>query len=249
VGDKKLVAAGQTHVGQTRDENQDSLLVSTAGIAALPNLFIVADGLGGHNAGSIASNGAMEAFCDFLNNTDADISHEYMLALAINYANSQVFKDAAANRAHKGMGTTFTSAVISGNLLYYAHVGDSRIYTIKNGQMTQITTDHASCTVEMVADGIISECEAQNYPEKVLTRAVGTDAAVEADKGVADLDDATHILLCTDGLTNMLFENQILEIIESNANVENATKQLIDAANKAGGKDNITAIVIGWDRL
>ncbi|MCL2621100.1 MAG: Stp1/IreP family PP2C-type Ser/Thr phosphatase [Defluviitaleaceae bacterium] len=244
MSDKQLLAAGATHVGQMRKENQDSLMVNVTGFATLPNLFIVADGLGGHNAGSIASIGAIQSFCDFLDGVGGLMSYSDLMADALNHANTQINNKATTNAEYTGMGTTFTSATVVDGFLYFAHVGDSRIYVIKNEIMEQITTDHSSSVVEMVADGLVTEAEARNYPEKVLTRAVGTDFTVEVDKGKLDLTDVTHILLCSDGLTNMVFENNILEIIKTNTDPENIAKQLIDAANTAGGTDNITAIVI-----
>ena len=241
---KQLLAAGATHVGKIRKENQDSLMVNITGFATLPNLFIVADGLGGHNGGLVASKGTIQAFCDFLEGSGGLISYENLMADALSHANTQINQKSKKQEEYMGMGTTFTSATIVDGFLYFAHVGDSRIYTIKNEIMEQITTDHSSSVVEMVADGLITETEAKKYPERVLTRAIGTDFSVEVDKGKLDLTNITHILLCSDGLTNMVFENQILEIIKTNTCPENMTKQLIDAANTAGGTDNVTAIVI-----
>ena len=237
-------ACGATHVGKMRKVNQDSLLVKSGGFATLPNLFIVADGLGGHNAGDIASAGAVQAFCDFLERAEGGIPHEHLMANAITHANSIIYEKAGSNPDFKGMGTTFTSAVISDGILHYAHVGDSRIYIVNDGVLTQITKDHAAGTIEMVADGLITAREAKGYPEKVLIRAVGTDCDVEVDTGKVDLLGVTHILLCSDGLTNMVFENQILEIIQANVDIENKVNELIDSANGAGGADNITVILM-----
>ena len=237
-------AVGITHIGKVREQNQDAIFVKSEGYMNLPNLFIVADGLGGHLAGSVASNTAMEAFCNFLYDHKPTKHIENSLVSALCVANEQVYNDAVKNKEHKGMGTTFSVVVVHEEKVHYAHVGDSRVYLIKDDAMTQITKDHFSLTADMVRDGVITQEEAKKYPASVLTRAIGTDLDVKIDKGVVALEGASHILICSDGLTNMVDNENILKIIKNFENLEQATQALIDAALDGGGLDNISAILV-----
>ena len=245
-----MQATGKSHIGKVRAQNQDAFYVSKTGPAPLPNLFVVADGLGGHNSGGIASNGALAAFCDYFENRDMLNDFESFLSEALTAANLRVFDESLTTLENRGMGTTFTAATIHDETLYFVHVGDSRIYITKRVdgvlEMEQITNDHFTRTADMVADGILTEDEAKNYPETVLSRAVGTDPDVNIDRGRYFLKDAEHILMCSDGLSNMLSNEEILQIIENNnENFEQIAEKLVEAANDAGGRDNITVIAIG----
>ena len=243
-------AVGKTHVGNVREQNQDAFFVSPAGPAPLPNLFVVADGLGGHKAGDVASKGALGVFCDFFDNYKSVKPLETCLVEALTKANEHIYLISQTNSDYDGMGTTFTAATITPTSLHFAHVGDSRIYLIKtDGTMAQITTDHTSTPEEIVADGLLTEDEAKKLPKKVLNRAVGTDDAVEIQKAAVRLENVSHVLLCTDGLTDMLDDSKILEIIMSGPgnNLDEIAEKLTNAALDAGGRDNISVIVIGWD--
>jgi protein phosphatase len=254
-------ASGKSHIGKVRDQNQDAIFVNTDGLGPLPNLFVVADGLGGHSCGDIASNRAMAAFCGFFENNvenpdgalKDDISdYEDMLADGLTFANLQVHDDSLNNREYGDMGTTFTAAVLHNGFIHYVHVGDSRIYLVKNHiennlQLIQLTKDHFSLTADLVAQGLLTEEEAADYPEVVLTRAIGTDSNVKIDKGKAELEGVCYILLCSDGLTNMIDDGGILNIIISANSLDEAAEMLVNAALNAGGLDNISVIVIGWD--
>ncbi|MDR2167717.1 MAG: Stp1/IreP family PP2C-type Ser/Thr phosphatase [Clostridiales bacterium] len=246
-----MQSSGKSHVGKVRTQNQDAILISEVGPAPLPNLFIAADGLGGHSSGDIASNRAMAAFCAFFENAGHAESLEDLLAGALAFANLQVHEDSLNNQEHQGMGTTFTACSIHKKMIHYVHVGDSRIYLVKNDaenslQLVQLTKDHFSLTADMVAAGLLTEEEAKGYPEAVLTRAIGTDSDVKIDKGAASLEGVVYILLCTDGLTNMIDDNEIANIIKSTKSLDEAAETLVNAALDAGGRDNISVILIGW---
>lgn len=237
-------AVGITHIGKVREQNQDAIFVKSEGYMNLPNLFVVADGLGGHLAGSIASNTAMEAFCNFLYDHKPTKHIESSLAQAMAAANEQVYNDAENNEEHKGMGTTFSAVCVHEENVYFAHVGDSRIYLIKNDEITQITKDHFSLTADMVRDGLLTAEEAKKYPESVLTRAIGTDLDVKIDKGIVPLNESSHVLICSDGLTNMVNNENILKIIKNFNDLNEATQALVDAALEVGGLDNISVVLI-----
>ena len=245
---KLLRAAGKTHIGKVREQNEDAFFISPTGPAPLPNLFLVADGMGGHNAGDFASSSAIGVFCDFFDTFDNVVPLENCLFEALTKANENVYFSSQINSNYKGMGTTLTAATITANSLHFAHVGDSRIYLIKNNDtISQITKDHISFTADMVAQGVITKDEAKKLPKRVLTQAVGTDVLVEIDKNAVLLENTSHVLLCTDGLTDMLGDSEILEIIKSNTKIDEIAEKLTEAALDAGGRDNISVIVIGWD--
>ncbi|MCL2575022.1 MAG: Stp1/IreP family PP2C-type Ser/Thr phosphatase [Defluviitaleaceae bacterium] len=248
----QMVGVGKSHIGQVRSQNQDAIFICNDGLPPLANLYIVADGLGGHSSGEVASRRATEAFCSFFNSfvcDDENLSKppQNVLAEALAYANLQVYDDSIKNKEHEGMGTTFSAATIVQGNLHFVHVGDSRIYLVGNdGGIIQMTTDHLSITAELLEQGLITQEEARKYPATVLSRAIGTDTAVEIDIGQSSLDGMKYVVLCSDGLYNMLDDNQISKIINEENNLEEMAKKLTKAANAAGGLDNISVIVIGW---
>ncbi|MCL2168793.1 MAG: protein phosphatase 2C domain-containing protein [Defluviitaleaceae bacterium] len=246
-----MQAVGKSHIGKVRLENQDAIYTNAEGLMALPNLFVVADGLGGHSAGDIASNRAMATFCDFFDNHKIDGELNDSLTLALEAANLQVYEDSCNNRRHRGMGTTFSAASILDGFLHYVHVGDSRIYAVDKSSaginLIQLTNDHFSYTADMVAEGLLTEAEAEDYPESVLTRAIGTDPDVTIDKGKVPLSGVSFVLLCSDGLTNMVSNDDILGIINGNGTLEEKAEALIGAALAGGGLDNISVILITTD--
>jgi len=241
-----MLGFGKSVVGKVRANNEDAIFISDAGFAPLANLFIVADGMGGHNAGDVASKRAIDAFCEYFNNNSNFIFVEDFLADALIFANSKVHEDAQSNPSLIGMGTTLSAVTTDADNLYYAHVGDSRIYIIAESHIMQITRDH-SLVAEMTEKGIITREEAMYHPEKnVITRAVGTDAHVNVDKGYFPLDDVKHVLLCSDGLSNMVSDAEIYDIMVSGVEMSEKVDCLIAKANEAGGDDNISVIVMGW---
>ena len=238
---------GKSDVGKVRVGNEDAIYLNNEGPAPLANLFALADGMGGHNAGDVASKQAISSFCEYFNNHKHFVYTEEFLANALLYANTCVHESARNNPEYFGMGTTFSAVTADENNLYYVHVGDSRIYTITEGKMTQLTRDH-SLVAEMAEKGLITPEEARNHPEKnVITRVIGTDAHVEVDKGYISLKNLEYILICSDGLTDMLTDNEIFEIIATEGEIPDKIDELIAKANAGGGDDNISVVVVGWN--
>lgn len=240
-----MIGIGKTDIGRVRSNNEDSVLVKNEPVGMLPNLYIVADGMGGHKAGEVASNLAITSCCD---NLIYDASGEEILDTlidAVRAANVTVFNYAAENTDCSNMGTTFVGCCVDGNTAYIAHVGDSRLYRIGADSIEQITTDH-SYVGEMVRAGKLTPEEAENHPDRnIITRALGTNASVEADGLVVNLKDDDILLLCSDGLNTMLKNDEILSIVRRDGStLEQRLDMLIDAANEKGGKDNISAILI-----
>ena len=244
-----MYAAGLTAIGQVRSHNEDVIFHTTQVIGPLPNLFIVADGMGGHNAGEVASAKSLEYSTGFIRNstkvpspTPEEIQNT--LVAATLHANSKVFKHAVDNPAYYGMGTTFSACSVVGNILAVSHIGDSRIYTISHDRITQITTDH-TFVEEMVQAGSLTPGEAKTHPRRnVLTRVLGCDPEITADGSLHDLTSINSVLLCSDGLTDMLSDDEIMKLVNLNASAEARAEALINAANNHGGIDNISAIII-----
>ena len=239
-----MKAYGLTHTGKVRNNNQDAFIIVNENISSLPNLYIVADGMGGHLAGEVASQTSIKAFCAYINNTKAsgDDLGAYLAEAAL-YANTKVFEDSLKNSEYMGMGTTFTAMTISKNIGYITHIGDSRIYLINNHEIKLLTTDHTYAD-ELIRLGRITKQEALYHPNKhVLTRALGTDEEVKVDTFVFEITKGDKLLMCTDGLSNMIHEDEMKEIV-LNRDAEVAINNLIMAANQNGGVDNITSILI-----
>jgi protein phosphatase len=223
--------------------NQDYVFCSENAVGVFPNLFIVADGMGGHKAGDYASKFCVQAVVDSIEKSKLKTPIG-VLEEAINTANHAVYKEAATNSDLEGMGTTFVSAVIYDKNLYVANIGDSRLYLI-NDKVSQITEDH-SLVEAMVKTGEIEKKDARFHPNKnIITRALGTNKAVTADFFEVQLEDHDIVLLCSDGLTNMLEDEEINEIVKSYSDdIEKAAKMLVEKANENGGKDNIAIIIV-----
>lgn len=231
-----------THIGMRRSMNQDFFYASEQPVGNLPNLFIVADGMGGHNAGEYASKHTVFTMVKTAQDT-AKVQPAAILEDAIREANRALLAQAALDRSMLGMGTTAVAAVICGGRLYAANVGDSRLY-ILNGGLRQITRDH-SFVEEMVRRGELKREDAKNHPDKnLITRAVGAVREIEVDFFEEELHPGDIILLCSDGLTNMMEEDEIQAMVKGQADVQCAAEELVCAANQNGGKDNITVIVI-----
>lgn len=237
-----------TDTGQTRHMNQDYVYCEEKNVGALPNLFIVADGMGGHNAGDYASRFCVEAFVQRIKTEytieNTDKTPIGMLSDALQYTNNLLLEEAKDKDELQGMGTTFVVASIYESLLFVANVGDSRLYVIRD-TMDQITSDH-SLVGEMVKNGELDPREVKNHPNKnIITRALGANTNVIPDYFEVELSAGDLVLMCSDGLTNMLDDEEIMKIIkESDYNLENAVKTLVNEANDHGGKDNISIIII-----
>ena len=231
-----MLAQGSTHLGQ-RENNEDFFLVDLE-----RNLFIVADGMGGHRAGEIASALAVKAVKEYLSNIPG-INAAAAIREAVQAANYQVFVHASLEDALEGMGTTLTVLWIVGRTGYVAHVGDSRAYLIRDGAIDRITCDH-SLVQEMVENGGLSEYEARIHPQRnILTRAVGTQSQALVDVDVVNLKKDI-LLLCTDGLNSVLSDEEICNIVTSSTTVTQSSSTLVNCAAQRGGQDNITAIVV-----
>ena len=232
-----------TDIGRKRELNEDYIYTSGQPIGALPNLFIVADGMGGHKAGDYASMHTVDRFVEVIRELGEEHGVQDAINEAVTTANAYIYQRSRENSNLSGMGTTLVLATCIGNEAIVANIGDSRLYLV-NDAMTQITRDH-SLVEEMVTLGGIDREMARNHPDKnIITRAVGVKEKVAADFFEVDLTKGDKLLLCSDGLTNMLRDEEIYQIIQENKELEQAAKALIDAANENGGRDNIAVVLV-----
>ena len=234
-----------TDVGKRREINEDYIYTSEKPVGNLPNLFMVADGMGGHNAGDYASQHAVEKVVEVIEGYTQETDSENILQKAIDDANTHINQMAKSNERLKGMGTTLVAVTVDveENHVLVANVGDSRMYII-NDFITQITKDH-SLVEEMVDMGGIDREAARLHPDKnIITRAVGVKEYVLVDFFDITISEKEMLLLCTDGLTNMLKDKEIHRIIRESADIEEAGRRLIDAANANGGRDNIAVVLV-----
>ena len=236
-----------TDIGKRRHDNQDFLFASADPVGNLPNLFVVADGMGGHNAGDFASNYAVSVMLETIRKDD-NFNPIKIIRNGITNANTEVWKASMENPSMAGMGTTLVAASIVGEYLYVANVGDSRLY-LAGEELRQVTLDH-SLIGEMIRLGEIGEEEAKSHPDKnIITRAVGTEESLEIDFFDIKLEEDQRFLLCTDGLTNMVENAEILTTINNAlAEGKDPAEALVNKANENGGKDNISVVVVEpWD--
>ena len=232
-----------TDAGRRREINEDYMFASETAVGKLPNLFIVADGMGGHKAGEYASKTAVETIVACIRANDSGLTVAAMKK-AIGEANQKVLKEAIIDIEKEGMGTTIVAATIKGEKLIVANVGDSRLYVVNEGGITQITADH-SLVEELVRSGKLARSDARNHPDKnKITRAVGVFPKVDVDFFETKVAPGDTVLLCTDGLSNMVEDDEIKRIILSQRDIVEKTETLIKTANKNGGTDNITALLI-----
>lgn len=214
-------------------------------MGSLPNLFIVADGMGGHNGGDYASKLTVETMLSQVGDS-FEKNPVKIFRKAISAANDLIRRKAAEIPDMEGMGTTVVAATCLGKFLQVANVGDSRLYVVGK-EIRQITRDH-SLVEEMVRAGTISQEEARNHPDKnIITRAVGASETVEADYFTVELKEGDLVLMCTDGLTNMLEDEEIRMILGGARDIVEKAQALVDAANANGGKDNISVVLIEQD--
>ncbi len=230
----RLVVGAATDVGRVREVNEDSYLVDES-----MGLYAIADGVGGHQAGEVASSTALEAL-------RAAIRSGKALRDAIEEANDAVYAKSLTDDDLRGMGTTITAATLAaGDTLLVGHVGDSRAYMLRDGELRQLTTDH-SRVQELVDDGRLTAEEAAVHPMRnIITRAIGMDETVEVDVYPVALRAGDRILFCSDGLTDMLLDDFIGTELRREEDPARAATRLVDAANRAGGVDNITVLVLG----
>lgn len=239
-----LTVCSKTDVGRKRNINQDCVYSCAVPIGSLPNLFIVADGMGGHKAGDYASAYAVNAI---EREVDADENTEpgKIIMSAIECANAEIFEK-AKEEDFAGMGTTVVVSTIIDSTLYVANVGDSRLYLIRD-DIKQITKDH-SLVEEMVRAGEIKRDDARFHPDKnIITRAVGAEPNVLVDFFDESLEEGDVILMCSDGLSNMIGDDDIFNIIKKQKNVKDMADELVKVANHNGGKDNIGVVVVKFE--
>lgn len=231
-----------TDVGRVRACNQDYLYSSSSPVGDLENLYLVADGMGGHRAGDYASRFLVESLVAYLEQNHGR-DPEQLFRDGIGRVNEQLYEKSVRTPELNGMGTTLVAATVKDGVLYVANVGDSRLYLLKNGILSQITRDH-SYVEEMVRLGRM-ERGSRAYLEKknLITRAVGTDRSVEADYFRVKLEAGDMFLMCSDGLTNMLTDREIESGIRQTNTLQDNVKNLILEANRRGGKDNIAVIL------
>jgi protein phosphatase len=248
----KIRYAAKTDVGMKRTHNEDyfSLIEDE-------QLFIVADGMGGHASGEVASKMAAETVGEFYQRTkDEDATWPYKMDRSLSYienrlvcgiklANYRIFESASRDIRYKGMGTTIVSCLICGDKVYVAHVGDSRCYRVRASGLTQLTRDHSLLEDYKEAKPDMTEEEQRNFPHKnVITRALGMRDTVQVDVKGHQILDGDFYLMCSDGLSGMVEDAKILEIVANAKSLERAVAELVDTANRAGGTDNITTLLL-----
>lgn len=232
-----------TNIGKKRKLNQDFVYTSEKPVGHLPNLFIVADGMGGHKAGDYASKLAVETMVEEIA-ASAEKEPENILKAAIEMANAMVRGSAAKAPELEGMGTTVVAASCEGRTLSVANVGDSRLYVVGGHEIRQITRDH-SWVEDMVRSGGMGREEARNHPDKnIITRAIGAEKSVKTDFFSVKLEEGDMILMCTDGLTNMLSDEEIRMVLDGARDIVEKAEELVRRANENGGRDNISVILI-----
>ncbi|RKG94851.1 MULTISPECIES: Stp1/IreP family PP2C-type Ser/Thr phosphatase [Corallococcus] len=250
----RIEVAGSTHVGMKRNHNEDNYLV-----LAEENLVVVADGMGGHSSGEIASRIAVDELGEFFRMTSKDQDatwpfkmdkqrnyDENRLSTGIKLANARIFERATVDTKYKGMGTTIVSVHFSDTAAYVGHVGDSRVYFFRGGMLQQVTEDHSLLNDYLKAKKLTPE-EIENFPHKnVIVRALGMKEQVQVDVTRVDPLENDVFLLCSDGLSGMVTDAQMQDILSRTPELEKACGQLIDLANAAGGNDNVTCVLARW---
>jgi PPM family protein phosphatase len=247
----EVKAYGLTHVGRQRQHNEDNFLVED-----VARLFLVADGMGGHAAGEIASRIAVDSISEFILHTKEDDGtwpHAYdehykrstnRLMAAVRMANTRVLEAMRKDARLRGMGTTVVACMADNEIMSFAHVGDSRAYLIRDKHLSRVTNDH-SWVFEQVQAGMLTEAEAEKHPlRNVITRALGGALQVNPDASEIEIRTGDVYLLCSDGLTGMVPEDEILRLVTENENLEDACQHLIEEANERGGLDNVTAVLV-----
>lgn len=231
-----------TDVGRKREMNQDYVYTTDRPVGNIPNLFVVADGMGGHKAGDFASRYAVEVLREHIRENPG-VGPKLLIEEAVKEANRKIVEEAHKEVSLEGMGTTLVVATVIEHTLYFANVGDSRLYVIRD-EIKQLSKDH-SLVEEMVRLGGINEEEAKHHPDKnIITRAIGAKEDVEVDFFEYRLQKGDVILMCTDGLTNMVEDEEIFRIIKSGRDIVETAEELIKKANDNGGKDNIGIVIV-----
>lgn len=244
-----MITACKTDIGRIRSVNEDSAAIHSANDGL--TVAVVADGMGGHQAGDVASRTTTEAVLRKLRELRREMTPrewEESVVRAVRYANAEVYGMAALKASYAGMGTTLVLAVAIDSRLLIAHVGDSRAYLFRAGRLTLLTDDH-SLVHELLRAGEIAAEEARSHPRRnVLTRALGTEQTIEADIRHIDWEPGDLLLLCSDGLNNMLPDDEIRRVLAADESTERKAERLIEQALSAGGDDNVTAVIVENER-
>jgi len=252
----KLTSAGRTHVGMKRTHNEDSLRLCRE-----ENLFVVADGMGGHASGEVASQMSVETLAEFFRATseDDEITWPYKMekdrrydenrvATGIKLSNRRIFESAARDARLKGMGTTIAATFFVNNTCYIGHVGDSRVYRYRKGRLLQLTEDHSLLNDYIKMRQLTPE-EIEAFPHKnVIVRALGMKETVRVDVTHELPETGDVYLICSDGLSGMINDNEIAQYLGVDSDLDTQCQTLIDAANKNGGTDNITVILVRYEQ-
>ncbi|QRN99980.1 Stp1/IreP family PP2C-type Ser/Thr phosphatase [Archangium violaceum] len=247
----RIEVAGTTHVGMKRNHNEDNYLILSD-----EHLCCVADGMGGHSSGEIASKIAVDELAEFFRMTarDQDVTWPFKMDKARNYdenrlatgiklANKSIYEKACTDTKYKGMGTTIVSLHFINDTAYVGHVGDSRVYFFRQGVLKQVTEDHSLLNDYLKAKKLTPE-EIENFPHKnVIVRALGMKETVQVDVSKVEPQEGDVFLLCSDGLSGMVTDPQMQEILSRTMELDKACSQLIDLANAAGGNDNVTCVL------
>ena len=245
----RAIAAGLSDVGKQRAHNEDRFIL-------LPefSVYVVADGMGGHQSGEVASRMAASTIASFFRKGDAEKAKGgteeggvgERLRAAVSHANSRIYARADDSRAHRGMGTTVVAAAYSPGegVLYVAHAGDSRGYRLRNGELTQLTRDHSLVSDALLERPDLSQADLAYLPRNVITRALGIGPTVDLDLYADKAELGDVYLLCSDGLHGLVTDEEMAAVIGDNPLLTNACSELVELANAAGGKDNITAVLI-----
>ena len=249
----RATAAGLTDVGLQREHNEDSYVV-----LGVHDLFVVADGMGGHQAGDVASQLATETVGEFFERTSKDDNpwpfqrdpqlseEENRLVAAIRMANRQIYARSTSARELRGMGTTFVGALFSGadERMYVGHVGDSRAYRVRDGEIAQLTRDHSLFNDYLAAMPDMSEEQQSELPKNVITRALGMQDSVEVDI-LSDVPSVGDVyVLCSDGLSGMITDEEIRDVVVGTTDLDEMCRRMVMMANEHGGEDNITVVVV-----
>ena len=241
-----MQACALTDIGRRRHINQDFIFESTKPVGAFPNLFILADGMGGHKAGDYASKYLVETMVGYVSKTTVNDPVRVMNN-ALMLSNAMIYHKSMEEEELSGMGSTLVAAVIEDDVMTVCNVGDSRLYLIRD-DITQVTRDH-SYVQEMIDKGMMERGSEEYYKKKkYLTRAVGSEESVRADYFEVELMNGDYILLCSDGLTNMVDDDRLLSLISGNGSLEYKARKLIADANEGGGLDNIAVILIRYTK-
>lgn len=236
-------SVAMSDIGRRRKTNQDYVYASDGPVGNLPNLYIVADGMGGHKAGDLASSYAVEKMVEAVERC-ADTRPALILQKAVRYANYRLYEKAGESEAYYGMGTTLVALTINGQEALAVNIGDSRLYEVTRREIRQISEDH-SLVAELVRKGELSLQEARRHPDKnIITRALGIQEEAEIDLFPFHAERGNCYLLCSDGLSNMVEDEEIHRIIQSRTELYEVGGELILEANRNGGMDNISVVLV-----